>query len=137
MVHARILALISLAALAVAGGKNDGPHHDDHDNDHGHGGPGKGTDKKPKFTGKAFAKSITLRGLLSHEEYASSPSFFIELTTIVRQLWKFAAANGGTRAFGTKGYNSSADYVYNVVSTHPSLSCCTLKSLFDRLKRLD
>ncbi|KEP49039.1 aminopeptidase Y [Rhizoctonia solani 123E] len=51
-----------------------------------------------ELTSKAYQESITINGLLTHSK-----------------KWQdFADRANGTRSFGTKGYQLSADYVYNL-----------------------
>ncbi|CUA77971.1 aminopeptidase Y [Rhizoctonia solani] len=51
-----------------------------------------------ELTSKAYQESITIDGLLTHE----------------KKWQEFADRANGTRSFGTKGYQLSADYVYNL-----------------------
>ncbi|CCO33129.1 lipoprotein aminopeptidase LpqL [Rhizoctonia solani AG-1 IB] len=50
------------------------------------------------LTSKAYQESITIDGLLTHS----------------KKWQEFADRANGTRSFGTKGYQLSADYVYNL-----------------------
>ncbi|CAE6433962.1 unnamed protein product [Rhizoctonia solani] len=51
-----------------------------------------------ELTSKAYQQSITINGLLTH----------------AKKWQEFADRANGTRSFGTKGYQLSADYVYNL-----------------------
>ncbi|CAE7186216.1 unnamed protein product [Rhizoctonia solani] len=51
-----------------------------------------------ELTSKAYQESITINGLLTH----------------AKKWQEFADRANGTRSFGTKGYQLSADYVYNL-----------------------
>ncbi|KAH7334530.1 aminopeptidase Y [Rhizoctonia solani] len=51
-----------------------------------------------ELTSKAYQESVTINGLLTH----------------AKKWQEFADRANGTRSFGTKGYQLSADYVYNL-----------------------
>lgn len=63
-----------------------------------------------KLTPAKYEASIKVENLLGHS----------------KKLWQFATLPGAntTRSFGTKGYNASADYLYNLVQMDTFLSYC-------------